>query len=247
MEQISLSGYMDIHSHILPGVDDGAADMEEALEMIQMAYKEGVRIIVLTPHNYPGEDYNNELVHSRYEELVSAVGSRYDDIILMLGNEIFYRDSIVTELRQGGALTLGKTLYVLVEFDYRIEFNKLYQGVRRLVEGGYRPIIAHIERYDCLFKQYIRIQELIELGAYIQVNCRSIMGGLLDQGAVFCKKLLEKNMIHFLGSDCHNLTSRTPQMASCLKHLRKKGNQTVVEKISVSNVERLFYNKYIDN
>jgi protein-tyrosine phosphatase len=221
--------------------------MQETKDMLSKAYDEGVRILVLTPHNYPGEEYDIDKIKKAYEEVVAEANCMFDDMTLILGNEIFYRDGVISELKAKKALTLGDTSYVLVEFDVRLEFPKMYQAVRKLIEAGYRPIIAHMERYECLYKQYVRVQELIELGACMQMNCRSVMGGLLDSRAAYCRKLIEKNLIHFLGSDCHNMTSRPPQMNTCVESLRKKISQSIIDKITVSNVERFLLNRYIDN
>ncbi|BCN32286.1 CpsB/CapC family capsule biosynthesis tyrosine phosphatase [Anaeromicropila herbilytica] len=247
MQQKNNKGYIDIHSHILPGVDDGASSMEETIEMLKIAYSEGVRTLVATPHNHPDMKYDNQRVQDTYEAVKEEAKKLYDDLELILGNEIYYHDDVVSELKSSNALTLGDTSYVLVEFDIMIEFSKMYKAIRRLIEARYRPIIAHVERYECLYKQYVRAQELVELGACIQMNSSSIIGGIFDARATYCRTLIEKKLVHFLGSDCHNLTTRPPQMERSIRVLRKKIDPAIVEKLTVLNGERLLGNRYVES
>lgn len=238
--------YFDIHSHILPGVDDGAQNLEEAVSMIRVAYKEGTRNILLTPHYEKGKNrYTKEELNIRFEELRKAVESEFPDMNLYLGNEILYADGIVEDLKNGLIQTMNDTKYVLVEFNIRISYNELYQAIRKITNARFRPIIAHVERYRCLFKQIDRIDELVSMEAYLQMNISSVYGGLLDENARWCKKLVREEYISFFGTDAHDLDDRAPYIRDYTGWIEKKCGIDLLEQIFVDNPMKMIKNQYI--
>ena len=237
--------YTDIHTHILPGVDDGSQDMRTSMKMLREAYKEGVRTIFLTPHYIPGRhNASTETLKSLFEEIKEEAAEKLPELTIFLGNELYYRDGVVDHVRDGSALTMAGSDYVLVEFNTRSEFSRIRSAVKKFTEAGYRPILAHIERYDCLYKQIDLIDELIEAGAYMQVNVDSFPGGLFDSHAAFCRKLLEEGKISFLGSDCHDLDKRKPAMQSELKKLKAGKYEHAIERCA-RNTAKMIANEWI--
>lgn len=241
------SNYFDMHIHLLPGVDDGSKSMDITKQMLVKAYNQGVRNFIATPHYISGR------THQTKEDLKSILGevkkeakSIVPDIQIHLGNELYYSESIISDLIEGRAATLCESDYVLVEFATNISYNELYQAMRRFLEVGYRPILAHVERYECLYKENDKLAGLISLGVYIQMNATSIMGGFLDSRASYCRTLINQGMVHLLGSDAHGAEKRPPIMLDAVKILEKKRvPETLLEQILFDNPERIIHNKYI--
>lgn len=241
-----MNGYLDIHSHIIPGVDDGSRDMDMTMQMVTRAYEEGIRYMMATPHFYPGhKNADAKKIEDVFSEVKKNVQSRFPDVELMLGNEIYYKDEALDLLQKKEIHTLNGSRYILVEFNVGLEYKKIYEAIKRFTMRGYYPIIAHVERYVALFKHEDLIKELVDTGAYIQVNAETFMGGIFDPYKKFCLGLADKGLVHFLGSDAHNNNNRRPIMEQAVNVLRKKIDSEVLEKILVYNPEHFLKNEFI--
>lgn len=205
----------DIHSHLLPGIDDGSDSWAETMEMVLSAYQSGVRTIIATPHFLPWEEKHNtdqvlplceELARRSREELGIAIS-------VYPGQELYYYGGLLEDLDSGRALTLGGTRNVLVEFAPDIPFDEIRRAVIVLTRGGYQPILAHFERFFCLRKKG-RVREIKDLGAAIQSNIRSMhVRGLFDRGRadyIWLRRQYENRLVDYIGSDMHNMTTRPP-------------------------------------
>lgn len=213
-------GMIDIHAHILPGIDDGAVDMNMSLEMIDIAYNQGVRGMIATPHYYPGHrNCSYEECEDAYRSLKEQIISKYTDLELYLGREIYYKDEVVDSLRNGSIHTMAGTKYVLTEFPTGCEYKLIEKAVRKLVQAGFYPIIAHAERYACLRKNWEQIEDLAEAGAYYQINAENFGRGLFHSDKQFCKQMLKRDLVHFIGSDCHNTSNRKPNICLAKKYV----------------------------
>lgn len=239
-------GYTDIHAHILPGVDDGSSSMEETIRMLKLALTQGIKTIIATPHYFAGGK------NTSFEQLyfirnqVQEEAEKFDkNFKLFLGHELYYSDAIIDALKSREAMTLAESSYVLVEFSVKESYDRIFRGLADLVRAGYNPILAHVERYQCLYKRENLICELIELGSYIQMNGSSLMGGFLNSEANYNRKLLNLGLVHFAASDCHNDSSRTPCIGDAAKFLQKKIDSTVIEKIFINNPQNILSNTYI--
>ena len=241
-----IENYIDIHSHILPGVDDGAVDMDMSMAMVDMAYNQGVRLMIATPHYYPGHmRYPKEHLEEVYKKTISVIKEKYSDFTLLPGNEIYYSDEVVEKLRNKRIFTLADTRYVLLEFSTMAEYDYIAKAVRTVLEAGYYPILAHIERYACLWKNEKKVKELIRMGAYMQINAENFQGGIFSAERRYCTKLVQAGLIHFLGSDCHNISSRSPNYKQAADYLEGKLEPELFNDIFVKNPEKLLDNKYI--
>ena len=145
------SYYYDLHTHIIPGVDDGSDSLEESLEMIRQMREQGVLNIVATPH-YP--DGQSEKINDVFILLKEKVNELYPDMKLYLGNELLNGPGIIDALKNKNALTIADTKYILVEFLPGDSAKKIYAALREYIMEGYIPIVAHIERYEKLYKNY---------------------------------------------------------------------------------------------
>lgn len=236
----------DLHSHFLPGIDDGAKNLEETKKLIDMAYEQGIRHIMATPHYVKeANNYTKEQLIECFEQVKKMEEIRHPDLKLYLGNEIFYTISVVEDLKKGEIQTLNKSRYVLVEFSNYISYRELHQAMRNIILARYTPIIAHMERYECLFKQRERISELKKMGVYFQMNVESVIGGFFDNRARECKRLILEGDIQFLGTDMHDLKYRPPKMKEAMKWIDKKVPDELKRKLLYENPIRILNNEIL--
>ena len=143
--------YVDMHCHILPGVDDGAKDLEETRKMLQIAYQEGTRLIIATPHHHPRRGHADPERLQKQLKLVRDEAAKISNKFrVYLGTEIFFGQDIPDKVRCGKILTMNKRRAVLVEFSPSDKFDYILQGVQQMQMTGNQVIIAHVERYMCL-------------------------------------------------------------------------------------------------
>lgn len=239
-------GFYDMHTHILPCLDDGARSLYDSMQMIDIAYEEGIRRIVATPHYVPGNvEYDIPKLRETADTVSKALKDKYPDMELYTGNELYFREGTEKILRNKEVLTMADSDYLLVEFNEQKELKFIREAIHKITEFGYRPIIAHIERYTNLRGSVNTVEELIQLGAYIQVNSDTITGGFMNPEHRFSDKLLREKVVHFVGSDCHSATSRKPQMKEAVKYLVKKTGEQYTEKIICENMDELIHNRII--
>ena len=235
-----MKGLTDIHMHIIPGVDDGARDMEEAIEELQMSVRQGVERVVLTPHNFAFDDTPDE-VEKNFTALKNEVKKLNLSVELFLGCEMLvFEDSVdecVRKLIEGIYPTMAGSTYVLTEFvpDYHTA-EMAFLIIDRLVDAGYVPIIAHTERYDLTTLEVAR--EMVHRGALIQINAYSVK----DEGRARTRDnanmLLREKLVGFIGTDAHRLSHRPPVIESGVKEILRLYGEAYAEQIF--RAERLF-------
>ena len=228
----------DIHCHILPGVYDGAKNMDIALALIEKEIEAGVETIILTPH-FRKEMFEPDMedIWNAYDELLYE--TRYKNIRLYLGCEFHANMEMVETLDNDLRPTLADSRYVLTEFAHNSTRAFMKERADALLMSGYRPIIAHIERYRATRKDFDLIEDLIEMGGEVQVNADAIIGrdGLGAQR--FCKKLMQEDMLHYVGSDTHNLRGRAPHLGECCEYLKKHMGRLYTSRIMRDNPSKI--------
>lgn len=229
---------VDIHCHILPGVDDGAPDMETSRAMIRDAYEQGVRYIIATPHYRP-EMFEPSMkkvirVYHELRDYAEEVG-----IGLRLGCEYYRNEQMIRHLDKKLRPTMLGSRYVLTEFSTNDSFVTVRNYIYELITKGYRPIVAHVERYFCC-QEPERIQELKKLGAQIQINADSVLGYEGHTIKKFCAGPMKDDLVDFIGSDAHNLEGRKMNLGKCATYVRKKMGQDYAEEIFVDNPRRIW-------
>lgn len=234
----------DIHIHIIPGVDDGSWDMEMSLVLLKMAWVEGIRKIIATPHSSAFEQNSNS-VKDIFEELKEEVKRQRIPMELYLGCEIKSReskmDNILENLRSEKFPTLNGTNYVLTEFDTFIEPKQAIICANRLLEEEWIPVIAHVERYDNLFADFSTIEKLKELGCLFQVNVYMYNRYERDdiRKTKNAYKMMEKQMISFLGTDSHRTFYRAPSAKMELEDLYGTYDNAYLDAIVFQNAEKM--------
>lgn len=231
---------IDIHAHILPGVDDGAADWAEAEAMLQEAERQGIRCIIATPHYRPGQ--NRDVLAGMAEELNQMAQRIRPDMLVCLGQEILYFEGMEKALRKGEVLSLAGSRYVLVEFAPSDPWGKLERAVRQLIQAGYIPVIAHWERYGCLYERG-RLEELIRTGAMVQMNYRSLEGslikGMTNRRLRWRRKMVLKGNIHFLSTDMHSMDKRPPRTRLALRWLARHDKKRLLRRLTWINARHI--------
>lgn len=214
---------IDLHCHVLPGVDDGSSSMEESMEMLRIAACEGIVKMIATPHYKAGrKNVSVDGITRRIEQLQQCIDEEQLGIELLPGNEILYFDELIEELETKSLRTLCDSNYVLVEFLPGDSYKKIRNAVDALIGDGYIPVLAHVERYECLVKDMGLIKELIELGARVQINAGSVAGKHGWKIKKYVCQLLKEQLVDYIGTDAHDRNNRKPEMLKCIAVLIKK-------------------------
>lgn len=241
-----MNGYTDLHTHLLPGVDDGAQNMSQAMELIRMAYENGTRNIMLTPH-YRGKYRQNDPVWLRevFAMFQEVVHEEYPRMNLYLGNEVYYEMDAGVMLDAGKAMTLNGSRYCLLEFRTASLRSQVEMGISEMLRFGYTPIIAHAERYEIFRHDPSLTDEVLNMGALIQLNADSIMGKHRLSVTRFCDRLLREGKAHFIGSDAHDPKKRPPLLRDCWWKIYKKYGQEYANLLLYENAQAVIENKTI--
>ena len=196
---------IDIHSHIMYGIDDGSKDIETSIEILKEAKKEGITDIFLTPHYIENSKYNtnNKKKNELLKKLQKQIEKENLDINLYIGNEIYINESIIEYIKNKEISSLNNSKYILVE----LPMGKMYQNTKHilfnLIRNGYIVILAHPERYIYLKNHDEVLDEFLSMGVLLQGNYRSLFGYYGRDAKKALKKYIKRHQISFLGSDIH--------------------------------------------
>lgn len=224
---------IDIHCHLLYGVDDGAKTIEESVAMLEEAKRQGIIGIILTPHYRHGMfDYPTEEIAEHYRMLLPY--AKKLEMYLALGTEYHVNSQIVEALDKGRCRTLAGSRYVLCEYSRDTEYSYIYQMTQELLLHGYVPVLAHTERYPALADPK-DVEEIRSLGAWITVNADAVLG-LEGMGPKkYCRKLLKEELVDAIASDSHGIKSRACHMQKCRERIEKKYGLQEAEKLFEKN------------
>ncbi|MBE6979709.1 MAG: hypothetical protein E7431_04975 [Ruminococcaceae bacterium] len=231
----------DIHCHILPGFDDGAADMAEALNMIRMSQASGVTDLAVTPH-FMGERQSLGLLNRmyvRYERLTHAVRTEGIPIRLYPGAEILCLPQTVELAREHLLPTLGNSSYVLCEFYFDTPFEEMDAILDEIAACGYQPVVAHPERYEAIQNDPRGVDLWFRKGFVIQLNKGSILGAFGYRVQKTAEWILGGGLAHVVASDAHSISRRTTDMQPVREHLLQKYPAEYVQILTQYNPARL--------
>ena len=238
---------IDFHTHILPNIDDGSKSVEETFNLIKEAEEAGFTKIISTSH-YMEEYY--EVENKEREIWINAINEKLQNqnsnVKIYLGNEIYLTENIIKLLEEGKAATINNTNYVLFEMPMNVKPMNLYDVLFEMLRYKLVPVLAHPERYAFVQKDPELIFDLMEKGVLMQSNYGSIIGQYGSSAQNLVKKLLQKNMVHFLGSDVHKQGTVYKRMPEILKELKNLIGEEKLEELSTTNPELVLNNKKIE-
>ncbi len=223
---------VDFHSHILPGMDDGSRSVEESLAILRLEAEQGIGQVVATPHFDPRRDTPEAFLRrrDRAEALLrKAMEGRPGLPKLSVGAEVYYFPGI-SHSEAMKSLAVSGTGTILVEMPAAPWEEAMYRELEGLSRQGLLPVIAHVDRYIGPFCSHGIPRRLEGMPVLVQANGSFF---LKPATAGLAMRMLKKQQIHLLGSDCHNLTSRAPNLGKALKHIRKRLGEEALEAICV--------------
>lgn len=206
---------IDIHCHILHGIDDGAGNLNDSVEMAQLAADTGTKAIVVTPHcNIPGvfQNYWGADLAERFNLLRNEIIKRNIPVELYSGQEVFLSKHFHERLDNGMFITVNNSRYMLVELDFRIDEATALSRLQKLVSRGIVPIVAHPERYGFVIENPNVIKRIKEAGSLVQVNSCSILGYFGRHIQKTAAIIADSRLADFIASDAHSQYNRTPNL-----------------------------------
>ena len=236
---------IDMHAHILPGVDDGPATLEESLEMARMAVEDGIRVMVAAPHclNDLYLNFRAEIL-STYDELKSALEKNDIPLTLLPGSEVHLNVEIIDEIKKERLMTINdRGKHIFLELPGQLMLQGTISFIQRLRHMGITPIITHPERNPAIQHDVGLLSELISAGAFSQITADSLTGGFGRHVFRCCKRIIKQDMVHFIASDAHSSGSRPPRLSAGVKKLASMVDEEMVERITVRFPEMVLEGK----
>ena len=239
---------IDIHSHILPGMDDGADELYDTVEMVKMAAKSGTKVMIATPHcnipdmydNYFGDEYIK-----KYKMTVAAVKSEGIPVEIYPGMEAFGTEDLPRLIVSGKIMPLNQSRYILVEFPFDAEPEYLDYLLREISNVGAIPVVAHAERYDCVQDNPHICYIWQKKGYAVQVNKGSFEGKFGNHARRAAYRMLSHNLITVVASDAHGYMRRTPYMNDIYMELSEDRSVEYMDILFRENPKRICMNQQI--
>ncbi len=241
--------YIDCHTHILPGMDDGSQSLQESILMLKSLLSQGVHTVWLTPHFYPYKETIESFL-SRREKACAILKPDADElgIEVLPASETFLSDCIFNAPSISKLCIGGK--YLLTELPFSSSFSQqtLDRISRLAATYSVIPILAHVERYPKLIKDVAMLDEFIDMGCLAQINLSSLEDGIIKRKQLL--QYIETNLVHLAGTDCHNMENRSPKYSSGISIIEKRLGYEYVDKvggvdIDVTDAEINVANSYI--
>jgi protein-tyrosine phosphatase len=205
---------IDLHSHLLPGIDDGSKDLAMSLAMARLASSDGISTIACTPHILPGV-YNNSgpTIRKAVARLAESIAEAGIPVSLVSGADVHIAPDLNVQLRDGRALTLNDSRYLLVEPPHHVMPPRLEDLIFSLQAAGYVPILTHPERLSWVEGHYDLIGRLVSSSVLMQITAGSVTGRFGRRPRYWAERMLDEGLCHLLATDAHNTEQRAPRMA----------------------------------
>lgn len=238
---------IDIHSHIVWHMDDGARDMRESMQLIRSDVKQGADRIIATPHYYVEHPSDPDKIKRRTEALSRQAEREALPVRLYTGNEVLYFDAMTEHLDQGDILTLAGSRYTLIEFYSQDSYSHILHAVRSIRKAGYLPIIAHAERFPEIRRH--GLGDILNNGGYVQVSSQPLevsgVSTLMNPETFFVRKVLKNEEVHFLGTDMHRIDKRPPVLSGAIRWIRHHLDPEYADAILSANAEKILADQEI--
>jgi protein-tyrosine phosphatase len=235
---------VDIHSHVLWGMDDGAETLEDSLAMARMAFEHGTTDLIATPHANLYYKFDPELIATRLADLNQRLAGSPRlfsgcDFHLSFEN---IQDSIANPRKY----TLNQGRYLLVEFSELLVFTNTADILGRLLEAGMIPVVTHPERNGLLRQRIESIAEWVSAGTRVQVTSQSLLGLFGSKAREFSRDLLDRRLVHFIASDAHDCERRTTRLDDAYAWIKKEYGEATAEELFVTNPRATLTSEEID-
>ncbi len=232
---------IDIHNHLLYGIDDGSRSLDESLSALKSMYEVGFTDIILTPHYINDSRYSSPAKNNYklLKELKKELKRDNVNINLYLGNEIFMDDDIYSLLEEGKIYSLNGTSYLLIELPMSGEYPSYIEIFKDLIDKGCHVVLAHPERYFSFQEDYKKIDEVLKAGVLLQSNFGSIIGKYGHEAERLVKKLIKEKKISFLASDSHHKKHDYSEFDQAKKEVLKLISNEEFDKLTRINPSKL--------
>ena len=235
---------IDIHSHILYGLDDGSRNLEESVAMVRMAAEGGTSDIVATPHANLEFRFQPELVQARIAEVQQAAG---DAPRIHYGCDFHLSyDNIQDAIAHPGRYSINHLNYILVEFSDLAIFHTTTSIFEQLLHAGLSPIITHPERNLLLQKRLKELEGWVEMGCFIQLTGQSFLGRFGNRARDFSYLLMKHGLVHFIASDAHDLKHRPTALEPVRKHLVSEFGEAEANRLLVDNPKAVLEGRLLE-
>jgi len=224
---------IDIHHHLIYGVDDGATDLETSIAMAEVAVAEGVTHIVCTPHSSDNHPYKADLNVERMAEIQAHFEGRLK--LLLACDFHLNSENIQTAIKNRGMYSIDGKGYLLVEFPEMAIPPQFTDALHRLQSAGYTNIITHPERNPIIVRHPELLAEWIRMGCVVQVTASSLYGRFGNSAEAFSNELLDRNWIHFLATDAHNLEWRPPHLKKGCEYVANRAGEETARRLCIEN------------
>lgn len=234
----------ELHCHILPGIDDGAKDLECSLALLREEKKQGVESIVFTPHFNIDKISVEDFVAARnnaYQKLAENEEFQAMNFSTKLASEVYF--SVSLDKAKLDDLCFGDTDYILVEFPFHFKPHGMMYMIDNVINRGYTPIIAHVERYDYVSKDPTILYDLVERGCLAHVNAEVLIKN--SSKSSLPMKYIKWGLVHFICTDCHSIEKRPPNIEQGYSIVKNKLGEKYYETLT-ENAKRVFNGKRID-
>ncbi len=247
--------FVDIHSHFLPGIDDGAPSFGVVMEMLRIAHRSGTRVLIATPHMFL-PPYNNDVaaVKDCFAETIEELRRRsylpeflfLQELRFHLGSENYLSPEFLEALAQRQVLSLNDSRYLLVEFNSYLSFEMLASGLERIATAGFVPVLAHVERYMPFLEKPGRLTELVRRGYIAQLNGSCLLESAKRSRRKFALSFLHDGLVQVIASDAHESRRRTPDLKRVSDVLSDKFPQNWIQTWMYDNPNRILRNECLD-
>lgn len=240
---------IDLHNHLLPGIDDGARKLEETLEFLRIAARDGIRTITATPHMKQGVyDNTRQDILDRVNLVREAQkGDEAEAITLLPGAEVYFTADLKDRAREGNLMTVGDGgRYLLLELPYQQIPLRVDDTIFQLRLLGITPLMAHPERVAYYVEDIERVAASVRLGALTQVTGASITGRFGAKVRDFSLRLLERNLVHVLASDSHDVRYRPPVLSEAVKAAAEVVGEAAARRMVEDNPRAILEGREID-
>ena len=226
---------IDLHNHLLPGIDDGAKKLEETLEFLRVAGRDGVTVVTATPHMKPGVyDNTRETIVERIALVKEAArgDAAAEAVTLLPGAEVYFTADVVERARAGTLMTVADNgKYLLLELPYQQVPMRVDETIFQLRLLGITPIMAHPERVAYYLEDFSRVAASVRLGALTQVTGNSLTGRFGAKAREFAVRMLEQNLIHIVASDSHDVRYRPPTLSDARVAIARLAGETTARRL----------------